>query len=67
MWLKSIEDMEQENKQLKDTIDKVREYIKKHTLYEEEYDYDYEENMYLSGIDDEQAKKDLLSILGESE
>lgn len=44
-------------------IDKAIEYIENHSLYEEEYDYDYEENSYLSGIDDETAKKDLLKIL----
>ena len=44
-------------------IDKAIEYIENNSLYEEEYDYDYEENSYLSGIDDETAKKDLLKIL----
>lgn len=42
---------------------KAIEYIENHSLYEEEYDYDYEENSYLSDIDDEQAKRDLLEIL----
>ena len=60
MWL---DESEQENKQLKDKIDKEIEYIENNSLYEEEYDYDYEENSYLSGIDDETAKKDLLKIL----
>ena len=36
-------------------------------MNKEEYDYDYEENSYLSGIDDETAKKDLLKILKEEE
>ena len=44
-------------------INKSIDYIENHSLYEEEYDYDYEENSYLSGIDDETAKKDLLKIL----
>ena len=44
-------------------IDKAIEYLESNSLYEEEYDYDYEENSYLSGIDDETAKKDLLKIL----
>ena len=48
---------------LQQKIDKAIEYIENHSLYEEEYDYDYEENSYLSGIDDEQAKRDLLEIL----
>lgn len=47
----------------KSRIDKAIEYIESHSLYEEEYDYDYEENSYLSGISDEVAKKDLLNIL----
>ena len=44
-------------------IREAREYVENHSLYEEEYDYDYEENIYLSGIDDETAKKELLEIL----
>ena len=62
-----LDESEQENKQLKDKIDKAIEYLENHSLYEEEYDYDYEENSYLSGIDDETAKKDLLKILKEEE
>ena len=52
---------------LKDRIDKAIEYIENNSLYEEEYDYDYEENIYLSGINDETARKDLLAILGGKE
>lgn len=44
-------------------IERAIDYIENHSLYETEYDYDYEENSYLSGIDDETAKKDLLEIL----
>ena len=58
-----IEELQQENKKYKEVIDKAKEYIENNPLYEEEYDYDYEENSYLSGIDDETAKKDLLKIL----
>ena len=50
-------------KKQKEVIDKAIEYLENNSLYEEEYDYDYEENSYLSGIDDETAKKDLLKIL----
>ena len=57
------DNLQQENKKYKKVIDKAVEYIENHSLYEEEYDYDYEENSYLSGIDDETAKKDLLEIL----
>lgn len=58
--------LQNENKELKDKINKAIEYIENNSLYETEYDYDYEENSYLSGIDDEIAKKDLLEILGGS-
>ena len=56
-------DLIYENYILSRAINKAIEYIKNNSLYEEEYDYDYEENSYLSGIDDETAKKDLLKIL----
>ena len=52
---------------LQQRIDEAIEYIENHSLYEEEYDYDYEENIYLSGINDETTKKDLLEILKGSE
>ena len=58
-----IMQLEKENQKYKEVIDKAIEYIENNPLYEEEYDYDYEENSYLSGIDDETAKKDLLKIL----
>lgn len=58
-----IIELEDENKELKYKINKAIEYIENNSLYETEYDYDYEENIYLSGIDDEIAKKDLLEIL----
>ena len=44
-------------------IREAREYIENHSLYEEEYDYDFEENIHLSGVNDTTAKKDLLEIL----
>lgn len=47
----------------KSVIEEIREYVTNHSLYEEEYDYDYEENSYLSGIDDETATNDILQIL----
>lgn len=60
-----IEDMYKDNCYLQQKIERAIEYIENNSLYETEYDYDYEENSYLSGIDDEQAKKDLLEILKE--
>ena len=53
----------QQRDKYKEIIEEVREYVTNHSLYEEEYDYDYEENSYLSGIDDETATKDILQIL----
>lgn len=66
MWqhdLAMIEMLRKENEKLEEKINKVIEYIEKHSLYKEEYDYDYEEELYLSGINDEEAKDDLLEIL----
>ena len=56
-------DLIYENYILSQVIDKAIKYIENNSLYEEEYDYDYEENSYLSGIDDETAKKEILKIL----
>lgn len=56
-------DLIYENYILSRAINKAINYIENNSLYKEEYDYDYEENSYLSGIDDETAKKDLLKIL----
>ena len=46
-----------------DIINKAKEYIINNSLYEEEYDYDYEENIYLSGIHDDDVRRILLEIL----
>ena len=48
-------------------VDKAIEYIENNDLYEQDYDYDYEENMVEYPPSDEQAKKDLLEILKGSE
>ena len=63
VYLGDYKKLKQENQRLQERINKAIEYIENNPLYEEEYDYDYEENSYLSGIDDETAKKDLLKIL----
>lgn len=60
-------DLIYENYILSRAINKAIEYLENNSLYEEEYDYDYEENSYLSSIDDETAKKDLLEILREED
>ena len=47
----------------KEVLDKIKEYIENNSLYEEEYDYDYEENIYLSGVNDTKAKEDINKLL----
>ena len=50
--------------QQKDNIIKeVREYIENNDLYEQDYDYDYEENLVVGPPSDETARKILLEIL----
>ena len=49
--------------QKEDIINKTKEYVINNSLYEEEYDYDYEENIYLSGIHDDDVRRILLEIL----
>lgn len=48
---------------LKSIIKEVREYIENNSLYEQDYDYDYEENLVEYPPSDEQARKDILGIL----
>lgn len=62
--------LQQENKQLKEKLEaseKARkeaiEYIKNNPLYEEEYDYNYDDELELLGINSNQAEYDLLDIL----
>lgn len=63
-------ELAEENKQLKSQLQQkenirkeVREYIENNSLYEQDYDYDYEENLVEYPPSDEQARKDILSIL----
>ena len=65
-----IMNLQRENEKLKeqlqqkeDIINKAKEYIINNSLYEEEYDYDYEENIYLSGIHDDDVRRILVEIL----
>ena len=44
-------------------IKEVREYIENNDLYEQDYDYDYEENLVVGPPSDETARKILLGIL----
>lgn len=45
-------------------LEEIKEYIENNSLYEEEYDYDYDENIQHTGTNDEKAKRDILSIIG---
>ena len=57
-----IKQLQQKLQQKEDIINKAKEYIINNSLYEEEYDYDYEENIYLSGIHDD-VRRILVEIL----
>ena len=48
-------------------IKEVREYIENNDLYEQDYDYDYEENLVVGPPSDETARKILLEILDKKE
>ena len=68
--LKYFYNLISENQQLKEKLEaseKARkeaiEYIKTNPLYEEKYDYNYDDELELLGINSEQAKYDLLDIL----
>ena len=52
---------------LKSIINEVREYIENNNLYEQDYDYDYEENLVVGPPSDETARKILLQILDKGE
>ena len=59
----NVEENQQLKKQLKqkeNIINKARKYINNNPLYDID---SYENNTYLSGIDDEQTRKELLEIL----
>ena len=66
----AIDDLVDENERLQDKVYKlediikeVREYIENNDLYEQDYDYDYEENLVVGPPSDETARKILLGIL----
>ena len=61
--LRENEKLKEQLKQKEDIINKAKEYIINNSLYEEEYDYDYEENIYLSGIHDDDVRRILVEIL----
>ena len=49
--------------QKENIIKEVREYIENNDLYEQDYDYDYEENLVVGPPSDETVRKILLEIL----
>ena len=53
--------------QKENIIKEVREYIENNDLYEQDYDYDYEENLVVGPPSDETARKILLQILDKGE
>ena len=66
----NVFDLIRENQELKEQLEaseKARkeaiEYIKNNPLYEEEYDYNYDDELELLGINSNQAECDLLDIL----
>lgn len=48
---------------LEERIDNAIEYVNNNSLYEQDYDYDYEENLVEYPPSDELARKHLLEIL----
>lgn len=68
--LNIINDYENTKNQLQqkeNIIKEVREYIENNDLYEQDYDYDYEENLVVGPPSDETARKILLEILDKVE
>ena len=56
-----------EIERLNNIIDKAIEYIENNSLYEQDYDYDYEENIVELPPDDEISRRILLGILKDSD
>ena len=61
--LKEHVKLKQELQQKENIIKEVREYIENNSLYEQDYDYDYEENLVEYPHSDETVRKILLGIL----
>ena len=58
-----IRKLKSQLQQKENIIKEVREYIENNDLYEQDYDYDYEENLVVGPPSDETARKILLGIL----
>ena len=59
----AIKYLQTQLQQKENIIKEVREYIENNDLYEQDYDYDYEENLVVGPPSDETARKILLGIL----
>ena len=62
-----INKLQNQLQQKENIIKEVREYIENNDLYEQDYDYDYEENLVVGPPSDETARKILLKILDKVE
>ena len=63
----AIKYLQTQLQQKENIIKEVREYIENNDLYEQDYDYDYEENLVVGPPSDETARKILLGILDKAE
>lgn len=52
-----------ENEFLRERIEKALSYIEDNDLYDEDWDYNYEEELEYRGTDDATAREDLIAIL----
>lgn len=55
-----------QRKKYKQALLDIKEYVENNTLYEQDYDYDYEENLVEYPPSDEQAQKDILDIVNKA-
>lgn len=60
---RNIEHLQQEKQQLKQALLDIKEYVENNNLYEEEYEYNYDEELEYWGTNDNQAKEILLDIV----
>ena len=58
-----IEQLQSQLQEKEKIIEDAIEYIKNNNLYEEQYDYNYEEELEYLGTNDNVAKQNILSIL----
>ena len=63
---RNIEQLQQEKQQLERALLDIKEYIENNNLYEEEYEYNYDEELEYWGTNDNQAKEILLDIVNKA-